>query len=878
MHVILRNVLIFFVVIFTALFFWLKSGVTADNLVLGRYKIGGLYIKLDKKLTLKANNIVIPKNKDKPSFKSIDETFDNIKDLFTFFDYIELKDVQFEDNLFSMLFADNILSLSSDDYEIEGNIARKEQKLIADISSLYLKKDDIRIRGKLSYNLLSEELETKGNFSAYNIDGNFSANKIDNIIDFRLVSDVFSDLKTLIEKFHLKPAIKSWVLDKVKAKKYQLYFLEGRGEISEDGFKMDFDTLKGEMLFDDVQIYYKEKLKPVLADSFLLSYKNYGLYFKLENPTYKKRSLKGSRVAIENILGKKPTVLKLNLRAESTIDDTIQEVLRAYKLNIPVEQKGAKAKLGIEIDIPLKESSQKTKIFVNVDLGAGEVRYKNISLPIKKGNVKYSNTKKNSIMLNATLKKGNLGINKIKLSVISGKIHYEKNILSLKKVHIKKNFYDGKVDGSINLERKQADLVFDAKHITLGGKDKFFMLKDKKIPLTLDYEENIIFRLPEQDIKITSKAKVVLMEVGSIKKIKRYLKNIEIEIDDGILDIVTKDYTSYTFNGIFKRKSCFFYDKSNICHTRVPFRGKVTKNNIDFYAFDKRLYFNADKSLIKLNDLNIDIKKFLESKEKSEKKSTAKKLIILGKKSNLRYAGHTLVTDSYDMEIEPNGNMKAIGSFDGDIVKFSKQNKILSIKALRIKDKMLHPLINFEGLKKGRYSLSMSGDPDKVIRGNIIVEGGVMSDFRAYNNTLAFINTIPALATLSSPGFSQKGFSINEGVIEYRMIREKIIFDSVYIKGSSATIAGEGIIDLKQKTINMNLAIQTARELGGLIGSLPVLGYIIMGKDKSMTVGLKITGSLNKPKIQTTAAEDVLTLPFRILKRVMESPAYIIKK
>jgi hypothetical protein len=143
---------------------------------------------------------------------------------------------------------------------------------------------------------------------------------------------------------------------------------------------------------------------------------------------------------------------------------------------------------------------------------------------------------------------------------------------------------------------------------------------------------------------------------------------------------------------------------------------------------------------------------------------------------------------------------------------------------------------------------------------------------------LAFINAIPALATLSSPGFSQKGFKITEGVAEYRKIGDSVIFDSIYVKGKSATIVGRGRLDLGKKTINMDLAIHTARELGKIVGNLPLLGYILMGKDKSYTIGLKISGSLDKPVVKTSAAKDILSLPLQLIKRTLESPAHIINK
>jgi hypothetical protein len=876
-HVLLRNTLIFFIVIFTALFFWLQVGITADRLTLGHYEIDGLYIKLDKKLTLKAKNIIIPKSKADPSFKNVDKTFDTIKYLFTFFDYIELEKIHFDNNELKVIFADNILYVTSDDYEIAGNIERVGEKLVADVSLLYLKKDDIYIIGKLIYYLNKDKLETTGSFNAYHIHGNFAAKKEKNIVDFALKSDEFNDLRTVINLFHLKPVIHSWIVDKVTAKTYKLHLLAGKGEVGSDGFKMDFDALRGKVLFKDVQIHYKEKLAPVLASSLQLMYKKGGLYFDLNEPTYKKRSLKGSKVAITDLVGEKPTILVLDLHIKSQIDSVVQEILKAYKLDIPVRQKGEKSKLDIKIEIPLGKSAKKLTVLVNADIKKSEVTYGKIKLPLLQANVKYDSKEKESIKVQGILKKGLVEIYKTKLPVLNGKIEYAKGQVILKKVHIKESWYEGEVDAKINLKTKKADLKFNAKQVSIGDKEKFLMIRNKTFPLTLEYKTNVKVDIPFLKVKIIDQPKEILIKVEEIEKLKPYLKNIDLAIEGGTLDITTSDFKKYTFKGTLKRRSCFFYDNEKFCHTKVPCHGTVTKKGVDFYAFEKRLYFNATKSRIKLKNLNIDLKQFLDSRDKL-KKGKKKRLVILGQKSNLRYDKYTLVTDSYDIEVKPNGNIKAIGSLDGDIIKFSRTGNHFAMQALRVKDKLLHPLIHFQGLKKGRYSLKISGDPDSVMKGRIIIEGGIMSDFKAYNNTLAFINTIPALATLNSPGFSKKGFKIKEGVIEYRMIGEKIIFDSVYIKGSSATIVGKGNLNIKKKTITMDLAIQTAREFGNFVGNLPLIGYILMGKDKSMTVGLKVTGTLEKPKVQTTAAQDILTLPLQLLKRTLESPAHIINK
>ena len=824
---------------------WLKMGIHADKLTLGKYEIDGLYIKLDKKFTLKANNIVIPKTRSKTSLQNIDSTFDTIKYLFTFFHYIELKKVDYENNDYQIIFADNTLYIGSDEYEIAGNIERIGQRLVADIPMLKIKKENIYIDGKLTYFLQKDRLEVEGAFDAYNIKGNFAAFKENDLVSFAVKSDTFSDLRTLIDKTELSPVLKSWIVDKVQAKKYKLYSLVGKGNVDNDGFKMDFDALKAEVLFEDVQIYYKEKLAPIIAENFMLSYKNSGLYFDLKNPMYKDRDLNGSKVSIVDLIGEKPATLVLDLHIKSVIDSVVHEVLQAYDLHIPVTQKGSMAKVDVKIDIPLVESSKETSVFVNVDL-----------------------------------KECDVTINNVKLSVLKGNVQYDKGVATLKNIDIKDKWYAAKVNGKVQLKNKKADLKLNVDHLSLGGKkEKFFKLKNKKnVALKLDYAVHSI-DIPSLNVKLFKKDKEYTIKLMNLKTIKPYLQNMEIEMDGGQLEIKTKDFKTYTYKGVLKRNSCFFYDNNNVCHVQVPVKGEVSKKTFNLRAFQNRLYVNTYKGLIKVNRLNIDLKNFFDSRNKHGKSDTkSKKLTIKGTKSQLRYDKYRLVTDSYTINVSAKGKIKAIGNLKDDQVLLTKKGKNIRVEALRIKDQLLHPLINFSGLHNGRYTFRASGDPDKLMHGEVIIEGGVMRDFKAYNNTLAFINTLPALATLSKPGYSNKGFIIKKGIARFRKIGERIIFDMINIEGISANIVGKGEIDFKKNTINMNMAIQTARELGKVVGSIPLLGYIIMGEDKSMTVGLKITGSLSQPKVQTSASKELLELPLEIIKRTLKSPAHMINK
>ena len=830
---------------------WLKIGIEIDTVKLSKYHVGGLYIKLDKKLTLKANTLTIPTSKAKPSFNNIPETLENIKYVLTFFDLIELKKIVFENNTLSVMFHRDYLKVTSKDYEIIGTVHREGKMLQANIPLLYLKDHNVTLGGKFSYDLHEDVLITQGRFLYNDVKGKFAATKERDEIEFAVKSETFTDLRSIINKFNMTDGVKSWIVDKVEAKEYKLHALSGKGSIDNGNFDLDVASLKGEILFRGVKIHFKENVKPVIANSFLLNYENGGLYFKLNKPRYRGRDLNGSKVAIVNLTDDN-TTLQLDLKLDTPFDETIQDLLKAYNLTIPVLQKDGKVNATFYADIGLKKDY--TYFITDVNFT-----------------------------------KGDISIGKVQLPIVKGNLHYENGFIALNDIALKNEFYEGTINGKIDLENTKADLVFDAKRVQLGAENEtFFFLENEKLPFVLTYKKDIYVGISKLAMRLHSTTKETKLTLKDLSKIKKYLSDsIPIE-QGGNIEITTKDFKTYTFKGIMKRQTCFLYEASDICKTRVAFSGVITEDDVKFYAFDKRLSYSKKKSRIVLKNLNIDLKKFLDENDKDKKKkatkkksksSKGKKLLIIGKNSHLRYDEYRLITDSYDVEVKPNGDINAIGSAAGDIIKFTKKKDVLSMKALRIKDKVLHPLINFKGLQEGRYSLTKKGNPEKVMKGQIIVEGGVMKGFKAYNNILAFVNTLPALAVLHKPGYSEKGFTIEEGVAEYRMInRTKVIFDSIYIKGTSATIVGKGELDLEKKTIKMDLAIQVAREFGKVIGNIPLVGYILMGEDKSVTVGLKVSGSLDSPKVETTATADILSLPLDIIKRTLQTPQHIINQ
>jgi hypothetical protein len=809
--------------------------------------VDGLYIKLDKKLTLKADKIIIPKRKANPSFSRIDETLENVKYLLTFFEHIDIKEIDFDNNIMGIYFRDNIIQLSSEDYLIRGNIRREGKILKGTVPILQLKKHHITLRGTFSYDLHEDILNTEGKFLFQTVSGEFNASKVKDDISFSLKSDTFSELKPLLKPFDLNKNLASWIAEKVIAKQYKVKSLSAQGMVENENFKMDVRTLKAEVLLLDVLIHFKENLAPVVVLKATLTYEDKkGLYFDLSKPSYLDKSLEGSRISIVHLRDLN-TTLNLDLNLNVSFDETVKKLLEKYDVDIPVHQVSGKSLAKLKIDIGLKKEYFKLHADVN-------------------------------------LSEGDLLINEIKVPIVKGSLAYEDGQVDLKDIIVKNSDYAGMLNAKIDLEKKKVKGTFDTKYIKIGkNKKPFIHLKSVILPFFVHYKNNISVDVPKLAFLLKHDKKKTQLILNDLSKVKQYVSN-DLSIEDGgTVEIVTKDFKDYAFSGRLKRHTCFFYEKENVCHTNIPFEGKVHNNKFEFNAFNKRLQYSENKSRLNIRNINIDLENFLERSKKTKKTKynpkSKRELIIVGKKSNLRYGKYRLITDSYDVEVYTNGDIKALGSSAGDIIKFSKKKDIVSIQALRIKDSVLHPLLNFDGLKNGRYSIKNKGNPEKVMKGQIIIEGGVMKDFSAYDNASKFVNTLPELNTIHTKNYKSRGFQIEEGIIEYRMIKQdKVIFDSIYIRGKEATIVGKGELDLKKKTIDIDMSIQVAREIGKVVGSIPLVGYILMGKDKSINVGLKITGSLKKPIVKTSAVKDILSTPLELIKRTLESPKHIINQ
>jgi len=826
-----------------SLFILLKGGISIGHLKIASFNLAGLYLKIDKKLILKIDKLTIPHTKKSNPILNFEKDLDKVNKILKFFDYISLKSIEFKNDKYTFLYSDHVFYITNNEFEIAAhNINRVGKELQGVLDLIYIKKYDIRLSGKLVYNYEKDIALIHGGAQFRDIQLEFIINKQRENFYYVAKSNNFKQLKPLVEQFSLPQKISVWITDNLRADYYKINSFKGMIKIDKNGIDPMFKSIIAKATLNNAVVKFQKGISPVVAKQLCVRFENGDLLFDLDHPSFEKVPLVGSKVSIVKLANLQP-ILKLNILFEHQLDSKINDILQSYNIKLPIKQRDGQVKTDLKIDIDLLKKQ--------VEFGG-----------------------------DFNITKSILSIGDFDLPIESGDIHVKNNVVKLKKVILKNTFVDGVADGEIYLKKNKASIKLKIEQLYLDGKkDGFISIEDRVVPIDIVYKKDIDILLPSliASMHISDSNNSATIELRDLKKLSEVVDELPISLIGGNLRLSTDDYSSYDFSGILKRDECFFYENNNsVCLIQIPINGSFSKGSLILKAFDDRLVIDTKQSTINLNKLNLDLKKYFDSQDKNStkknKSTITKRMKVIAKNSILRYDTHILLTDKYQLGILPNGNFHFRGTLGRDLVTVTKKSKNLDIVANRIHDKMLHPLINFDGLQDGKYSLKISGVVGESMQGTIRLDGGLMSDFKAYNNVLALINAIPALTTFKSPGFSNKGFKIEHGIIKFTVINsDKLIFDSVLIEGKSATISGDGTIDLISKKIDVDLAIQTAKPIDKFISSIPVVGYIITGDDKSiMTVGLHIGGTLEKPKAETHTIRDVLMLPFNLIKRTIK--------
>lgn len=265
--------------------------------------------------------------------------------------------------------------------------------------------------------------------------------------------------------------------------------------------------------------------------------------------------------------------------------------------------------------------------------------------------------------------------------------------------------------------------------------------------------------------------------------------------------------------------------------------------------------------------------KFIAIKNKLRKQMNIKPtdFNIIGQDLQFSFLGYTAPFDSVNIRFIDN-RIVVDGQYGKGILNASLIKDNVYVKAKNFSGDFINIILaSAKGGKKmlngGAFSL------DGIYRGGILnasieLQNTALIDFKSVQNIFALIDTVPSLFMFKDPHISAKGYQVNYGKVIFAINSDYVGLQNVFLLGSSMDINGQGIIDIDTQEMNVNLNISTIKNLSKFINKIPIIGYLILGREGQISTNLILSGKYSDPKVNITLAADIIKAPFNILRRV----------
>ncbi|TKB09284.1 AsmA-like C-terminal domain-containing protein [Desulforhopalus sp. IMCC35007] len=187
-------------------------------------------------------------------------------------------------------------------------------------------------------------------------------------------------------------------------------------------------------------------------------------------------------------------------------------------------------------------------------------------------------------------------------------------------------------------------------------------------------------------------------------------------------------------------------------------------------------------------------------------------------------------------------------------------------------DRFMGALIENSNFQGGAMSVTAKGDVDEF-SAILEIKNTRLRQLTTVNNVMAFLDTIPALVTLSLPEYNLKGLPI-DSVLAGILFKDKVAtVQSLEILSPALHAEGMGSINFADQTIDMDVNLKT--QAGKNIGKIPIVGYLLAGKNEDESLSLKITGELNDPQVDYSVLKNIVVYPAELLYRTLKLPFHL---
>lgn len=463
------------------------------------------------------------------------------------------------------------------------------------------------------------------------------------------------------------------------------------------------------------------------------------------------------------------------------------------------------------------------------------------------------------------------------------KFKYKDNILSIIDAHLSYgHFFDSKISGQYNKLLKQGNFLLDDLHIK--EKNIGHLLRSPSgIPIEV-YHQNDKFsiKVPELDLTIsTGQNKSWSASFNDLASVHRYSTVLQkYLLNAGSLTISSENGEKpYRFSADIPYRYPFLIeDNKPVSHFNIV--GKISDQELRATVNEGLQIQYSDHLVITSKDLAYNVPsilKFLKERPKpavtdSQKGKTFLCTIDANNSTLFFRPGNQILADRMHVEYINGKTSMHLEHGQGNI-NLNIEGDTFSLTGQELNDIFMDALFQDASFQNGQMSLIANGSFHKFST-LIKINDTIIKDFSMLNNTLALFNTVPALITFSLPEYNTRGFPINSAVAGMVVEEGRARFESFTINSPELNIIGTGWIDFPKKLINMDFNLITQAKAN--MNKIPLIGYILVGKEKRPSITIQASGDLLNPEVKNSAFREVTALPFSILFRTLSLPAHLL--
>ncbi len=836
---------LFIILICILIFGILSYGIRIESFEIASVKLEQLYIKLDKKLIVTVDTLDI--NSSQESNLSLEESAKIIDNFFLIdqlFASIDIEKLHYKGEQYKVHFSDQTFFVQGNAFNIHMQLTPTDHNafdidiLQANIAPLHLE-----FSGKGSINLEKKYLSFENTFTLFGLQGIALIDIKKDLLHYHVQSENFThttlnDIMNFIaSKSNLDPLVKAWIHEKVIAESYKLHFLEGLYNFKTKDFSPQNIYAKASL--DKAQVFFEPTLPAAHIEHLDITLKNDDLMFDINGTTYEDKALEKVDIVLYHVIAKGTSIV-INLKANSPLDNKIHKILHAFKINIPIVQTTGSTQSNVNLDIKFLPFGVKAKGSFHV-------------LP-------------STFLLDG-----------LAMSTKSAEVFLEDTSVSLKNTNLRyKDLFDLNTTGVLNLKTDHFKGLVDINSLILAfGKTnllKITNLKQQEVALSLENNATTI-TLPTLDTSLSFKKNLNQFECNTLKKLHPYSDVMkEMELEEGKVFVSTKDFEHFDANLILNNIETPLLENGHPIKD-LTLHLSTDGVNVDLKTPNQKLTARmAKETTVYINDLNISVPKDQTTSE------TQSAITIIGKNSSfeLQEGEKKVLSDRYTLKLKGK-DLLLTSHYKKTLFEMEKKKKLFLLHANDMDAHFTNALFGHSYFQNGNFSLQIEGADDTHNQGTFILQKTHIKDLKFFNNLMATINAIPSLVFFNDPSFSNEGYFVDSGYIEFEQNKDKFKIKEIHLKGASADIFGVGTVDTSANTLHLDLQIRTLKTFSSILDKIPLVGGLILGEDKKISTNITVTGKLDDPSIETHLVSDTLMTPVNIIKRTIELPFEIFK-